>query len=127
MRIKIKKPDVPVVEFKVDRTKLIPCYIPEMEGWNNYKHNVLALILANTDFENGTIYDTRQMAAEIAMCTPEDAEKHRYELEFVVSQVSFDASRKGFFQYEYLGDNKWDYGHYVRYFKSPIKKNKKGE
>lgn len=124
MKIKVKKPEIPVALFKVDREKLIPCYIPEFEGKNNYEHNILSLILSNADFENGSIYDTQQMAEEIAMLKLSETGKDRYYAEFYVAQISSDASQKGLFNYEYLGDTKWDYGHYVRYSKSPLNKKK---
>jgi len=124
MKMKIKSPDTPVATFKVDRTKLIPCSIPQFEGEMFSIHGLVALMLNNIDFYNDSIYDTQQMAQELWMYRDEDEDTQRYNAEFYVSQLSSAASQKGLFYYEYLGDDKDDYGHYVRYSFSPI--NKKG-
>ena len=124
MKMKIKSPDTPVAIFKVDRTKLIPCYIPEFEGHMFSVHALVSLIKNNVDFYTDSIYDTQQMAQELWMYRDEEEDTHRYNAEFAVSQLSSAASQAGLFYYEYLGDTADDYGHYVRYSFSPI--NKKG-
>ena len=118
--MKIRKQDIPAAIFRIDKAKPILPYIPEMEGWSCNMHNLLSLILHNADFENGTVYDTQQFAEEITMQSPEDAARVRYNAEFYIAKALEEAARKNVLGYEYLGDDQDDYGHYVRFFKSPI-------
>jgi len=120
MKMKIKSPETPVATFKVDRTKLIPCYIPEFEGEFFAIHGIFAMLMSNIDFDNGNIYSTRQIAEELSLLNGNEIEYARQYMETHINEYLYRASVMGLFDYEYLGDDENDYGHYIRFSKMPV-------